>query len=428
MDTENSIIANQHIARRRALPARGKNPGKSPSIELFKERRGLFSGGSPFKAARREADPPLLPLLRQETRKRRDKPRGSSSSEGLGKGLGRLGSSVGAFLRSLEDRLIPPAFRDRVALRGLFRAAAILVLAGLGYGLYAFASTRPYPLPAGGLGLPADPSLDDALLAYLSPEVDETPVDSEAIASLPLPKTLVVGSYTVRKGDTLASVAKRFGLAVDTIVSMNGIKSARSLSQGRELKIPNMDGLVHVVSRGESLGGLAHRYKVDMTLLADSNDLKSEVISPGQSIFIPGARLPAATLRQLYGTTVIWPVRGPLSSYFGYRSDPFTGVRSFHTCLDIVVNMGTPVKAAMDGRVADVGYNVNYGNYVILNHSGGLQTLYGHLSSYSVRAGQSVSQGQVIALSGSTGYSTGPHLHFGVYRNGVMSNPLKLLK
>ena len=90
--------------------------------------------------------------------------------------------------------------------------------------------------------------------------------------------------------------------------------------------------------------------------------------------------------------------------------------------------MGTPVKAAMDGRVADVGWNANYGNYVIISHGGGLQTLYGHLSSYSVKAGDSVSQGMVIAKSGNTGYSTGPHLHFGVYRNGVMTNPLKLLK
>jgi murein DD-endopeptidase MepM/ murein hydrolase activator NlpD len=446
-----SIIAHQHIAHRRAAPStseKRQNLSTGPSSRLAflgrTEKLGagtLFKAASSFKiklpfkiktaykAAERGPEARILPLLHQETdKRRRDKPGQSASGEPLGKRLGKLGAGIGEALRSGEERLLPPPLKDKPGLRPLFRALALLILIGLGCGLYAFASTRPYPLPEGGLGLPADPGLDDDLLAYLSPELDSGPSDQDSLANLPLPKTLALGSYTVRKGDSLASIAKRFGLAVDTIVSMNGIKSAKGLVKGKELKIPNMDGLVHIVSRGESLGALSRRYKVDMTLLADSNDLKSDVISPGQSIFIPGARLPASALRQLYGTTVIWPARGPLSSYFGYRSDPFTGVRSYHSGIDIVVNMGTPVKAAMDGRVADVGWNANYGNYVILSHGGGLQTLYGHLSSYSVKVGQSVNQGAVIALSGNTGYSTGPHLHFGVYRNGVMSNPLKLLK
>ena len=189
-----------------------------------------------------------------------------------------------------------------------------------------------------------------------------------------------------------------------------------------------MDGIVHVVAKGESLGRLSSVYKVSMTQLADCNDLGSDVISPGQTLFIPGARLSSAALKQVYGTTVIWPARGPISSYFGYRADPFTGVRSYHSGIDIVVNMGTAVKAVMDATVAAVGWNSSYGNYVILNHGGGLQTLYGHLSRAAVKQGQRVSQGTVIAYSGNTGYSTGPHLHFGVYRNGVLSNPLKLLK
>jgi murein DD-endopeptidase MepM/ murein hydrolase activator NlpD len=446
-----SIIANQHIARRRAVSSvseKRQNLLLSPPSPLaLPGRLGIFKAGAlfkaktpfrntasfkmkaPFKDAKGRTEAPLLALLHQETdKRRRDRSSRNTPRADLKERLGKLGEAIGKALRSGEDHILPPPLKDKQSLRPIFRALALLVLISLGCGLYAFASTRPYPLPAGGLDLPADPTIDDALLAYLTPELNNGPGDQDSLANLPLPKTLVVGSYTVRGGDSLASIAKRFGLAVDTIVSMNGIKSARNLTKGQDLKIPNMDGLIHVVSRGESLGALSRRYKVEMTLLADSNDLRSEVITPGQSIFIPGARLPASALRQLYGTTVMWPARGPLSSYFGYRSDPFTGVRSFHSGIDIVVDMGTLVKAAMDGRVADVGWNANYGNYVILSHAGGLQTLYGHLSSFLVKVGDPVSQGTVIAKSGNTGYSTGPHLHFGVYRNGVMTNPLKLLK
>jgi murein DD-endopeptidase MepM/ murein hydrolase activator NlpD len=92
------------------------------------------------------------------------------------------------------------------------------------------------------------------------------------------------------------------------------------------------------------------------------------------------------------------------------------------------MDAGTPVRAAMAGRVSDVGYNANYGNYVILSHADGFQTLYGHLTSASAVVGASVNQGDVIGLSGNTGYSTGPHLHFGLFKRSLALNPLKYLK
>jgi murein DD-endopeptidase MepM/ murein hydrolase activator NlpD len=159
----------------------------------------------------------------------------------------------------------------------------------------------------------------------------------------------------------------------------------------------------------------------------DANDLGSSRLLSGQSLFIPGARLPEATLKQALGQKVAWPLRGPLSSYFGYRPDPFTGIRRFHAGIDIVANSGSPVRAAMDGRVADVGYNGNYGNYIILSHADGYQTLYGHLSQAIAAVGSKVEQGAVIGLSGNTGYSTGPHLHFGLFRRSLPLNPLKFL-
>jgi len=124
----------------------------------------------------------------------------------------------------------------------------------------------------------------------------------------------------------------------------------------------------------------------------------------------------------------IWPVDGPITSPFGYRTDPVTGARSFHPGIDIGASCGTPIKAAGSGVVNTAGWNSGgYGNMTLINHGGGLATLYGHQSSIIVSAGQSVTQGQVIGYVGSTGKSTGCHLHFEVRVNGNPVDPMGYL-
>ena len=390
-------------------------------------------------------------------------------SAGLGGLFSRKGPVAGheegaaAAARLVPTGAMTSAAPSKAASRPSTRAELHLRRAVFGLGLAFLALVivfgvlsvvKPYfPLPEGGL-LPSAPvqpveaagvaaaaggaaSADGAslalagdeaiLLEYISPEF-AAPADAADIANLPLPRAVEISYYTVKKGDSISSISRQFGRSPDSILSMNGIKNAKSLRTGTELKIPSMDGLLHVVAKGESLGSIAKRYKVELTLLADANDLGSMTLKVGQSLFIPGARLGADELRRIYGTAFAWPARGPISSWFGVRADPFTGVRRFHAGIDIVVNLGTPVKAAADGRVADLGYNASYGNYIILSHPDGSQTLYGHLSAFSVTRGQSVTLGKVIGKSGNSGYSTGPHLHFGLYRNGAAVNPLKSLK
>lgn len=120
---------------------------------------------------------------------------------------------------------------------------------------------------------------------------------------------------------------------------------------------------------------------------------------------------------------LILPVRGRITSRFGYRVHPITHVYKLHTGVDISVPIGTPVHAAADGVVIKAGWEGAYGYAVIIDHGGGVQTLYGHCSSLLCRAGQVMKRGQVIALSGSTGYSTGPHCHFEKRVNGSPVNP-----
>lgn len=126
-------------------------------------------------------------------------------------------------------------------------------------------------------------------------------------------------------------------------------------------------------------------------------------------------------------TPSIWPAKGWLTSSFGGRSDPFTGGSAFHQGLDISATKGQAVYATADGRVESTGFQGEYGNLIVVAHDFGITTRYGHLSGFNVKPGQTVHRGDVIGYVGSTGRSTGPHLHYEILANGKLLNPLQLL-
>jgi murein DD-endopeptidase MepM/ murein hydrolase activator NlpD len=409
-----SIIAGQKIARRRRTPA---------------ERGGAKPAPNSARPAARTAGPASGRTIFARRRAAARGPASAISSRRIGAALALFAGSIRRTLRAAAGRLAGRAtslghVRTVLLVLAAVAAAALLIVAGA-----ALLRGPSFPMPSEAL-LPEDAASADLLLEFASPELagssDNADADGQDLP--PPPATLSYSTYTVRSGDTLGGIAKRFGLALDSLISANGISNARAVKSGTALRIPSMDGLVHRVRAGDSLNSVAKRYGIDTTTILDANDLGSATLKPGQSLFIPGARLAAADLKEVLGEMIAWPVRGRLSSYFGYRPDPFTGVRRFHGGIDIVVNTGTAVRSAAAGIVSDVGYNANYGNYIIVTHGGGLQTLYGHLSSSSIAKGARVAQGTMIGLSGNTGYSTGPHLHFGIYRSGVGVNPLKYLK
>lgn len=221
-----------------------------------------------------------------------------------------------------------------------------------------------------------------------------------------------IAVYEVKQGDTVATVADLFGVSKNTIIWANDIKGA--LKPGDVLIVLPVTGVKHVIKKGDTLASIAKKYKADLDEIALFNGVSNTIaLVPGESIIIPEGEIETpkvvAPKKKIYN-----------SSSAGYYSRPLMGgVKTQgihgHNAVDIGTPVGTPILAAADGTVAvarDSGYNGGYGDMIIINHPNGTQTVYGHLSKVSVKTGQRVVKGEQIGSSGNTGRSTGPHLHF----------------
>ncbi|MDR1419654.1 MAG: M23 family metallopeptidase [Treponema sp.] len=308
---------------------------------------------------------------------------------------------------------------------GIVPAFIIAVLAGLS--VLALALDPSFSLPWERNPLPEpeeDGEYGHNLASYagllpLASAGDDIPLD--------LMETFSWSSYKVRRGDSVSKIAAVHGISMDAVIACNGITNARRLREGQTLRIPNMDGIPYTVKNGDSLSKISAAFRAPLEAILDANDIESDDISQGTVIFIPGARMKTEELKLALGELFIYPIRGRLTSPYGWRDDPISGVRRYHAAIDLAAPTGTTIRAAMDGRISSVGYNATYGNYIIMSHGGGYQTMYAHLHSVSVKKDAPVNQGAKIGEAGSTGYSTGPHLHFAVFKNGKAVNPLEYL-
>jgi murein DD-endopeptidase MepM/ murein hydrolase activator NlpD len=244
------------------------------------------------------------------------------------------------------------------------------------------------------------------------------------------PKMLLTSSYKIKSGDMIGILAKNFALEQGTLISYNNVKNAKGLQVGQILKVPNQDGILYKGKRNETLESIAKKYSISAGDLQIVNEIFSDKLMENTSLFIPGAKMDMNDLQEIAGDMFLWPARGAITDRYGYRSDPFGGVsREFHNGMDIGAPWGAPVKAAMAGRVTSVVYgHASYGNYVVITHSSGYRTLYAHMSAIGVKSGTYVNAGDRVGDVGSTGRSTGAHLHFTVYKNGVTVNPRLLLR
>ncbi len=286
-------------------------------------------------------------------------------------------------------------------------------------------------------------------------EVQQGYVNPEQLLSMEEARNLITTGtstpqkYVVEEGDCLWLIARRNDMYVDDIINANGLKT-ENLSLGQELILEKSQPYISVLSKveGEKTEAIPYETKVLVDkssstikvtqagmdgqkhiayvatmingVLQEREILEEDIIKePIDKVIVKGSQVVQVASRSGGGTGALdWPVYGSISQYY----------RSGHLAIDIATKRGTPIKAADSGYVTYAGYQGGYGNFIIVDHGNGIVTRYAHCDSLLASVGQKVDKGQTIATLGSTGRSTGPHLHFEVQSYGSFQNPLNYLK
>lgn len=235
--------------------------------------------------------------------------------------------------------------------------------------------------------------------------------------------------YTIGEGENLTTISRKIGVNLDTLVSVNKITNANKLKPGQKIIIPNINGLLYTIKQNENIEEVASKYDIQLNRILAFNKIDEiSDIEIGDDIFLPGAKYTLDERIEKFGQMFSLPVTVTrISSLFGYRVHPITKVRTKHTGVDIPGSLNTPVYAARKGKVIFAGYSGGYGNLVIVRHDKGYTTYYGHLNKITTKIGANVGVGVMIGRMGSTGNSTGSHLHFEVRRNGEALNPIDFI-
>lgn len=253
---------------------------------------------------------------------------------------------------------------------------------------------------------------------------------SGTIADIEKPKNGTISTYIVREGDTLSGIAKLFDVTPNTILWANDISSASKLRVGQSLIILPVTGVKYTVVKGDTLASLAKKFGADGEEIRTYNGLEGSTLTVGTQLIIPDGEIMAPSAKKVAAATINEPAHdvGPrgTSTQIGYYMAPlarYTETQGIHgyNGVDLAAPVGTPILAAASGDVVvarDGGWNGGYGSYVVISHGNGSQTLYAHMSQVSTYDGARVVQGQVIGYVGQTGKATGPHLHFEI-RNGI---------
>lgn len=282
------------------------------------------------------------------------------------------------------------------------------------------------------IGGPDAPYIEEAVLhpyVGLSSQVNVSNVERDKNG---------ISYYIVQEGDTLSEIAELFAVSVNTIKWENDL--GNTITVGQELRILPITGIRHTIKKGDTISGIADTYNVEEEDITIFNGVNESQLVIGEKILVPNGvkqvarstsqtsrststpRQVATTRTSVSNGFFVRPTSGPVTSGFGPRWG------SYHYGIDYGAPTGTPIVAAASGTVVKTTCGSGYGNCLVIQHGSGLQTLYAHASVLYVGAGTEVKQGQKVAAVGSTGRSTGPHLHFEIIQsNGQKLNPAHYL-
>ncbi|HPJ36986.1 MAG TPA: M23 family metallopeptidase [Spirochaetota bacterium] len=251
---------------------------------------------------------------------------------------------------------------------------------------------------------------------------------------------LTLHIVTVKRGDNFWKLAKKHGVDIDTLIGVNPFWGNLLASVNQKIVIPSHKGVLHFVTDLDDVQELAALYDAspDDVVLQDlplfyryyykiTGDYRPVAVFiknvKPKSMYMTASLAKQYRLREMFRS----PLGGRYSSFFGMRTHPIVNRRGFHNGIDIATAYGTPVGAACGGTVTAAGWMGGYGKAVVIVHREGYKTLYGHLSRIFVRSGQTVTAGRILGRVGSTGFSTGPHLHFTLWKDGKLINPMSVL-
>lgn len=294
------------------------------------------------------------------------------------------------------------------------------------------------PLPTALSENNNEEDIDEPLIAQdgtaiVKPDIAQTEISKQ-------PRKEVI-EYIIKSGDSISTIAQEFGISVNTILWENNLSVYSVIRPGNILRILPFTGLSHSVASGENIASISKKYSIDAEKILAVNDVEDgSKLKIGQKLLIPDGKKPyvapkttesytgISAIKDLIkspdakpapGNKMNWPTEGTrITQYYSWK----------HYGLDIANKIGTPLYAADAGVVEKAGWGTGYGNQILVDHGGGKKTRYAHLSKFYVKEGQKVSKGETIGAMGSTGWSTGSHLHFEVIINGKKYNPLNYIK
>jgi murein DD-endopeptidase MepM/ murein hydrolase activator NlpD len=307
-------------------------------------------------------------------------------------------------------------------------------------------------------------SANDEIIASVSLKNDEDTSQDLLTKLKEKDKRWHITKHTIKKGESIWTVARRFDTDHRLIIQYNNIQKPDHVKPGTSIGVPNKNGFYYTVKKGDTLSEIAVSNKVSEKKIQSQNNIAiSDTIKIGAKLFLPDAVKPDPKPKQIKTTPVVsdtnkmvvqndvekvskpganaksvtkksstslkfgWPVTGNITSGFGMRNHPVTGKRQFHNGIDIRAKMGTDIKASEKGTVIYSGWKTGYGWMIVVKHPNSYITVYAHLSKRLKKKNDTVKKGDVIAKSGNSGLSTGPHLHFEIRKYETPLNPLRML-